>query len=259
MPRFWCLLALLPFIQAAPPKPLYPTEIPTNSRVARHAARLALLFINYQSGSPHQLLEVTEVKKATVLAFPFVGHKYYIEFSASVFQTMESIGLCSASVFFQDEKPRPSISVNCSNSKVQKQARDDDYTFYKNMKAQTSPLTGEYIPDSYGNIEPQLEPVWQLAILGSSYAILDKATEDHEYAMAQIRNVKQILRQDHFIAFNYDLYLYERPSEEMVPCNLHVVWAPGRSPKVDYSCRDYSENGSGSKSEEGSGSLGNFK
>ncbi|XP_073482202.1 retinoic acid receptor responder protein 1-like [Aquarana catesbeiana] len=260
MPGICCLLALLPFtIQAAPSRDQTPTDIPTNYREAQHAARLALHFFNYQSGSPHQLLDVTDVKKATLMAFPFVGHKYCVEFSANVYQTMEDVGLCSASVFFLDEKPRPSISVNCSGSKVQKQALDDDYEFYQKIKAQTSPLTGENIPDSYGNIEPQFEPVWQLAILGSSYVIVDKATEDRDYAMAQIRTVKQIPRQDKFIAFNYDLYLYERPSEEMVPCNLHVVWAPGRSPKVDYSCHDYSENGSGSKAEEGSAFLGNFK
>ncbi|XP_018409469.1 PREDICTED: retinoic acid receptor responder protein 1-like [Nanorana parkeri] len=214
-----CLLALLPLaIHSAPPKSQEPSDIPTNSRAARHAARLALQFLNYQSASPHQLLEVTDVKKATLLAFPFVGHKYYVEFSANVLQTREDAGLCSASVFFLDEKPGPSISVNCSSNKVQKQARDDDYKFYTTMKAQTSPLTGEYIPDSYGYITPQLEPVWQLAILGSSYVIVDKSTEDREYAMAQIRSVKQILRQDHFIAFNYDLYLHERPSEEIIQC-----------------------------------------
>lgn len=54
--------------------------------------------------------------------------------------------MCSASVFFLDEKPHPSISVNCSGSKVQKQAIDDDYEFYQKMKARTSPLTGENIP-----------------------------------------------------------------------------------------------------------------
>ncbi|XP_072264134.1 retinoic acid receptor responder protein 1-like isoform X2 [Pyxicephalus adspersus] len=259
MMKILCLLALLPFtIQAAPSRSQIPSEIPTNSRLARHAAKLALEYLIYQSGSPHQLLEVTDVKRATLLEFPFVGHKYYVEFSAQVFETM-NIGLCSASVFFLDKKPRPSISLNCSSTKVQKQARDDDYEFYKMMKAQTSPLTGENIPDSYGNIEPQFEPVWKLAILGSSYVILDKSTEEHEYTMAQIRSVRQIPRKDNFIAFSFDIFLYQRPSEEMVPCNLHVVWAPGRPPKVDHSCQDYTENGSGSKAEEGSASLGNFK
>ncbi|KAM9316517.1 retinoic acid receptor responder protein 1-like [Gastrophryne carolinensis] len=259
-----CLAVLLPFtIQAVPlsaaTKSQSPQEIATNSRVARHAANLALKSLNYESASPHQLLEVSEIKRATLWAVRDFGHKYYVEFSAKISQTMENVGLCTASVFFWQDKPRPAVSVNCSSNKVQKQARDDDFEFYKLMKAQAIPITGENIPDSFGKIEPQLEPIWSLALLGSSYIILDKSTEDHEYNMGQIRSVKQVLRQDTYIAFDYNIYLHERPSEDMVPCDMHVVWAPGRALKVHYSCSDDSENGSGSKSEEGSTSLGNFK
>ncbi|XP_068137019.1 retinoic acid receptor responder protein 1-like [Hyperolius riggenbachi] len=262
MERICCLLALLPFAAYAVPfsaKSQSTVEIPTSNREARHAASLALQFLNYQSGSPHQLLEVTDVNKATVWTVPEVGRKYYVEFNARVSQTMENVGLCTASVFFLQGKPHPSIYVNCSSNKVQKQAKDEDYEFYKTMKAQTSPITGENIPDNNGNIEPQLEPVWNLAILGSSYVIVDKSTEDKQYTMARIRKVKQVLRQDSFIAFDYDLYLHERPSEEMVACNVHVVWAPGKAPKVDYSCTDDADSGSGNKAEEGSGFQGNFK
>ncbi|XP_075058157.1 ovocalyxin-32-like [Mixophyes fleayi] len=260
MQRVLCLLAIMPFaIQALPfvvsPGSWSSREIPTNNREARQAARLAINYLNYLSGSPHQLLEVVEVKKTILKSVPEIGHKYYVEFTARISQTMENIGLCTATVFFQQEKPRPAINVNCSSNKIQKQARDDDYNFYQLMKAQTTPITGEHIPDSFGYIEPQLEPVWNLAILGSSYVIWEKTTENQEYSMAQIRRVKQLLRKDDLIAFDYDIDLHEKPSEEMVPCSLHVVWMSGKSPKVDYSC---TEDGSGNKAEEGSAFLGNF-
>ncbi|XP_075717666.1 retinoic acid receptor responder protein 1-like [Rhinoderma darwinii] len=257
-------LAFLPLALQALPFAVYPgswssRDIPTNNREARQTARLAIIYQNYLSGSPHQLLEVVEVKKATLKVVPEIGHKYYVEFTARVSQTMENIGLCTATVFFQEEKPRPAINVNCSSTKIQKQASNDDYNFYKLMKSQTTPITGENIPDSFGYIEPQLEPVWNLAHLGSSYVIWDKTTDGHEYNMAQIKSVKQVLRKDNLIAFDYDLYLHERPSEEMVSCSVHVVWMPGKPPKVDYSCTEDSENGSGNKSEDGSAFLGNFK
>ncbi|CAJ0945777.1 unnamed protein product [Ranitomeya imitator] len=297
------------------------------------------------SGEPYQLV-------------PEIGRKYYVEFTAGISQTREKLGLCTATIFFQEGKPRPAINVNCSNSKIQKQASDDDYNFYKLMKSQTVPITGENIPDSFGYIEPQLEAVWNLANLGCSYVIWDKTTEGHEYNMAQIKSVKQVrcalhssctgcerrsagkqssdvtallsgrcahsqyrrsaehsaggqtavvhkvsqgvnlgrrskcgqillqislsgllyqrsipydlynlrlasavmwLRKDNLIAFDYDLYLHERPSEEIVLCSVHIVWIPGKPPKVDYSCTEDSENGSGNKSEDGSAFLGNFK
>ncbi|XP_044146048.1 latexin-like [Bufo gargarizans] len=257
-------LACLPLALQALPFAVSPgswssRDIPTNNREARQAARLAITYLNYRSGSPHQLLEVAEVKKATLKFVPEIGHKYYVEFTARVSQTMENIGFCTATVFFQEEKPRPAINVNCSSTKIQKQASDDDYNFYKLMKSQTVPITGENIPDSFGFIEPQLVPVWNLAKLGSSYVIWDKTTEGHEYNMQQIKSVKQVLRMDNLIAFDYDLTLHERPSEELVSCSIHVVWIPGKPPKVDYNCSEDSENGSGDKSEDGSASLGNFK
>ncbi|KAM3932653.1 ovocalyxin-32-like [Leptodactylus fuscus] len=255
-------LACLPLVLHALPFAVPPgssRDMPTNNREARQAARLAITYQNYLTGSPNQLLEVVEVKKASLKFVPEIGHKYYVEFTARVLQTMENIGLCTATVFFHKEKPRPAINVNCSSTKIQKQARDDDYNFYKLMKSQTIPITGGNIPDSFGYIEPQLEPVWSLANLGCSYVIWDKATEGHEYNMAQIKYVKQVLRKDNFIAFDYDLLLHERPSEEMTNCSVHVVWMPGKSPKVDYSCTEDSENGSGSKSDDGSAFLGNFK
>ncbi|KAG8581076.1 hypothetical protein GDO81_007545 [Engystomops pustulosus] len=234
-------------------------DIPPNNREARQAARLAITYHNYLSGSLHQLLEVAQVNKATLKVVPEIGRKYYVEFTARVSQTMENVGLCAATVFFQEAKPRPAINVNCSSAMIQKQASDDDYNFYTLMRSQTIPITGENIPDSFGYIEPQLEPVWHLARLGTSYVIWDKTAEGHEYNMAQIKSVKQVLRKDNFIAFDYDLYLYERPSEGMVSCSVHVVWIPGKPPKVDYSCTEDSENGSGYRTEDGSTSFGNFK
>lgn len=47
------------------------------------------------------------------------------------------------------------------------------------------------LADSYGNIEPALEPVWALAVAGSSYIMWEKSTENLGYFMAQVKSVKQ--------------------------------------------------------------------
>lgn len=47
------------------------------------------------------------------------------------------------------------------------------------------------LSDSYGNIEPALEPAWALAVAGSSYLMWEKSTENLGYFMAQVKNVKQ--------------------------------------------------------------------
>lgn len=45
--------------------------------------------------------------------------------------------------------------------------------------------------DSYGNIEPDLEPVWALAVAGSSSIMWEKSTETLGYFLAQVKTVKQ--------------------------------------------------------------------
>lgn len=47
------------------------------------------------------------------------------------------------------------------------------------------------LADSYGNIEPALEPVWALAVAGSSSIMWEKSTETLGYFLAQVKSVKQ--------------------------------------------------------------------
>ncbi|KAM8953560.1 ovocalyxin-32-like [Pelodytes ibericus] len=265
MQQFLCLLTLLPLAIQALPFPLSPDlwktrEIPSDFREARHPALLAVQYLNYHTGSPNHLQSLYQVKKAAVKSVPEIGNKYYVEFTTRVFKNSDDIGECSATVFFHQENPRPAINVNCTGNLSMKQAHEDDYNFYRNMKQQSTPIVAKDIPDSFGYVAPELVPLLDLAELGSNYVMWDKSTEQREYFLQQIRKVKQLIRNDDLIAFDYDVLLYETPSEEMVSCSIHIVWIPGKPPKVDYDCsHDSDENGSGSKSEEGSSSLGNFK
>ncbi|KAM4772797.1 ovocalyxin-32-like [Rhinophrynus dorsalis] len=259
----FCLLVVLPLaIQALPfavPKTFWSVkELPTNHREARAAARVVVQYINYNSGSPYHLVHLDEVKTSTVKSIPEIGKKFYIEFTTKDFHTNQNAGTCIATVFYRPDHPHPAIKVDCPNRSM-KQAYEEDYSFYKKMKMQTTPISGTDIPDSFGFIEPDLLPVWYMAVMGSGYVIWEKTTEDRSYSMAQIKSVKQVLRKDDLISFDYDILLHELPTEEMVNCSLHVIWKPGKPPKVDYHCSHDSGNGSGREPEEGSGFLGNFK
>lgn len=47
------------------------------------------------------------------------------------------------------------------------------------------------LADSYGNIEPALEPVWALAVAGSCSIMWQNSTETLGYALAQVKSVRQ--------------------------------------------------------------------
>lgn len=47
------------------------------------------------------------------------------------------------------------------------------------------------LADSYGNIEPALEPVWALAVAGSSSIMWEKSTETLWYSLAQVKSIRQ--------------------------------------------------------------------
>ncbi|XP_030430346.1 retinoic acid receptor responder protein 1 [Gopherus evgoodei] len=245
------LLLLLPVAWGAGPEPPRAAgELQVSSRLAGQAARVALHYLNYRLGSPSALRALGQVRKATVKTIPGIGHKYYLQFTTEDYKSSQNVGTCLATVLYLKRKPRPAVNINCTYTKDQKQTREDDYSFYKKLRQQTKPITGNDIPDSYGHIEPALEPAWALAVAGSSYLMWEKSTENLGYFMAQVKNVKQWITKDDSIDFDYLVILHEIPTQEMISCHLRVIWTPGHPLKVKYFC--LSENQQ-SESEEGSG------
>uniref|UniRef100_K7G0M5 Retinoic acid receptor responder 1 n=1 Tax=Pelodiscus sinensis TaxID=13735 RepID=K7G0M5_PELSI len=234
---------------------------PERSR-AGQAARVALHYLNYRQGSPSALRALGQVRKATLKAIPGIGHKYYLQFttedyksSNTFYEHRSDVGTCLATVLYLKRKPRPAVNINCTYTKDQKQTREDDYSFYKKMRQQTKSIIGNEIPDNDGNIEPDLEPVWALAVAGSSYIMWEKSTENLGYFMAQVKNVKQWITKDDSTDFDYTVILHEIPTQEMISCHLRVIWIPGHPLKVKYFClseNQSSESGEGSGIESGS-------
>uniref|UniRef100_A0A8C8VJ00 Retinoic acid receptor responder 1 n=1 Tax=Pelusios castaneus TaxID=367368 RepID=A0A8C8VJ00_9SAUR len=253
--RFGPLLLLLLLPAAWGAGPSRPRELQVSARQAGQAARVALHYLNYRLGSPSALRALGQVRKARLKTIPGIGHKYYLQFTTEDYKSNQNVGTCLATVLYLKRKPRPAVNINCTYTKDQKQIQDNDYNFYKKMRQQTNPIIGKDIPDSYGNIEPSFEPVWALAVAGSSYVMWEKSTENLGYFMAQVKHVKQWISKDDVVDFDYSVMLHEIPTQEMISCHIRIIWTPDHPLKVKYFClseNQWLESGEGSGTESGS-------
>ncbi|KFP72174.1 Ovocalyxin-32, partial [Acanthisitta chloris] len=167
---------------------------------------------------------------------PGTGHKYYLQFSTEDYRTGENAGNCLATVLYPKTKSPPVVSIKCSHTKDHKESQEEDNRLYQRIRHQTKPITGNNIPDSYGNIDPALEPVWALAVAGSSSIMWERSTEKLSYFMAQVKSVKQWIRKDDFTEFDYTVLLHEMPTQEMISCHMRLTWRPGHPLKVKHFC-----------------------
>ncbi|XP_068262564.1 ovocalyxin-32-like [Nyctibius grandis] len=254
---FLLLLSALP-MPAASVLPGAERELSPGSRGAAGAARVALQYLNFQAASPGALRALGQLRKATVKSIPDSGHKYYLQFSTEDYKSGENAGSCLATVLYPKKKSPPVVNIKCMDTKDQKQIQEEDNRLYQKMRHQTKPIIGNNIPDSYGNIEPALEPVWALAVAGSSYIMWEKSTEKLGYFMAQVKSVKQWIRKDDFIEFDYTVLLHEIPTQEIISCHMRLIWLPGHPLKVKYFCASENQglkDGSGMESGSAAGIL----
>ncbi|NXP82706.1 OCX32 protein, partial [Ramphastos sulfuratus] len=179
---------------------------------------------------------------------PDSGHKYYLQLTAEDYQSGADAGSCLATVLYPKQAAAPVVTIKCTPTQDQKQIQEEDTRLYQALRHQTKPIAASNIPDSYGNIDPALQPVWALAVAGSSYIMWEKSRENLGYFMAQVKSAKQWLRKDDFIEFDYTVLLHEIPTQEMISCHMRLTWLPGRPLKVKYFCA--SEN---QRLDEGSG------
>ncbi|XP_063193486.1 ovocalyxin-32-like [Chroicocephalus ridibundus] len=256
-PAAFLLLLLRPLLLAAA-APGAERELNPSSRLVAGAARVALHYLNFQAASPGALLALGQVRKATLKSIPDSGHKYYLQFTTEDYKSGENAGSCLATVLYPKTKSTPVVTIKCMHTKDQKQIEEEDNRLYQKIRHQTKPIIGNNIPDSYGNIEPALEPVWALAVAGSSYIMWEKSTENLGYFMAQVKSVKQWIRKDDFTEFDYTVLLHEIPTQEIVSCHMRLTWLPGHPLKVKYFCASDNQglqDGSGMESGSAAGIL----
>ncbi|XP_019587510.1 retinoic acid receptor responder protein 1 [Rhinolophus sinicus] len=225
------------------------------SGLLQQAARAALHFFNFRAGSPSALRVVSAVQQGRAWVNSKKERKVDLVFTTERYNPEEGeerLGKCSARVFFRNEKPRPAINVTCTRFVEKSKRQQEDYLLYKHMKQLKTPLEVVSIPDSHGHIDPSLRPIWELAFLGGSYVMWEKTTQFSHYYMAQLSSLKQWKTNDNAIDFDYTVLLHEFPTQEIIPCRIHLVWYPGKPLKVKYHCHGLQTPEEASGIEEGS-------
>ncbi|XP_040610254.1 retinoic acid receptor responder protein 1 [Mesocricetus auratus] len=248
-PLLWLLLSLALPAAAVAPWDRERTDVPARPPAAglprgilQLAARAALHFFNFRASSPSALRVLAAVQEGRAWVDPQEGCEVNLVFSTERYnpeeEGEESLGKCSARVFFKNQKPRPAINVTCMGltEKIKRQERDN--LLYKQVKQLKNPLNVISIPDSHGHIDPSLRPLWDLAFLGSSYVMWEKTTQFLNYYLVQISRVKQLKTNDDGIDFDFTVLLHEFSTQEIIPCQIHLFWYPGKPLKVQYHCQE---------------------
>ncbi|XP_051839051.1 retinoic acid receptor responder protein 1 [Antechinus flavipes] len=219
----------------------------------RQAARTALHFFNYRTASPSTLRNLKDVLNGSAVIMK--GEKEIkVAFSVESHRTKNlQLGTCSAQVGFKEHKPVPTVNINCTLLPDQKEREQEDYKLYEQIKQLETPPFETMIPDKFGNMDPSLQPLWELAMIGNSFVMWEKTTVTSYYYVQQITNIKKRITPDDFIALHYKVLLHEFKSQEIISCQVHLVWHPEKPSKTQYHCQDSGTQENGSGHGEGSG------
>ncbi|KAJ8388673.1 hypothetical protein AAFF_G00130820 [Aldrovandia affinis] len=203
---------------------------------ARRAAVVAQHHLNTQHGSPYRWLLLERVLSATLEAMAGMGMKYNVEFSVKDAVTDQSVGLCSSEVLFpasggSEEQTPPHVQSSCENL-LNSNTTEEEKALHLQLRGNSSLVSGDYIPDSFGFIAPEMKPFWHLAGVASSFVMLKESNESTLYNMAQVANVTQLESQNDTLMFRYHVLLHEMVSQEIIHWKLLVSWCPAEGVKV---------------------------
>ncbi|XP_026228467.1 latexin isoform X2 [Anabas testudineus] len=199
---------------------------------AQRAAKVIQHYLNTRYGSPYRLVFMRKVHSGHAEDVAGPGRKYRLEISVQEF-LRNITEKCSAEVLFpRGEKPgSPEVQASCEelrniNIKAQEEA------LYQQYKRNQSLLSAQYLPDSHGHIDPDMEPFWHLGIVAASFVMLKESTENTLYNVAQVANVTQLESENDQLKFDYIVLLHEMVSQEILHWKLLFTWSPSEGVKV---------------------------
>ncbi|XP_053566068.1 latexin isoform X1 [Bombina bombina] len=200
---------------------------------ARRAAAVAEEYINYKMGRPHRLFGMQDVTSASRESIEGVGNKYHIKLSIKdILNNGETVN-CTAEILYhlQGQNTAPNVSFT-----LQKELKNDtegrDKTFYERLRKLEEPLVAQEIPDKFGNVAPEMEPVHHLALVAAAYVKWQNSTENTFFRMAVIKSVKQVKREDAFLEFHLVMLIHEMVTQEMIPWEINILWNPTEGLKI---------------------------
>ncbi|XP_037764029.1 latexin isoform X3 [Chelonia mydas] len=187
-------------------------EIPPTHYPATRAAAVAVNYINYQHGSPSKIFMVQKVTKAS---------------------REDNAINCTAEILYLLGNQRTAPQVHFTvEGELGKNTNEADNKFYNRIKSLQEPLVAQNIPDSYGNMSPEMEPISHLARVACGYIIWQNSTENTLYNLVHIRDVRQVKRNDDYLEFDYTVLLHDIVSQEIIPWQMQVLWHPQHGVKV---------------------------
>ncbi|XP_039986834.1 latexin isoform X2 [Xiphias gladius] len=198
---------------------------------AQRAAKVVQHYLNTRYGSPYRLFGLHGVHSGNAEDVADSGRKYQLEISVQEFIS-NNTEKCSAEVLFPrgEQQRSPQVQASCEELlKINTEAQEE--AFYQQYKTNQSLLSAD-LPDSYGNIDPGMEPLWHLGAVASSYIMLHESTENTLYSMAQVTNITQLATENDQLKFDYHVLLHEMTSQEIVHWKLLFTWSPSEGVKV---------------------------
>ncbi|XP_044144677.1 latexin [Bufo gargarizans] len=207
---------------------LKPSEYP-----ASRAAAVAVNCINYSLGGPHRLFEQQDVTSAYKESIEGEGNKYYLEFAIKDALNEEPPINCMVEVLYYTNKQQTAPNVTYTlQAEPKNYTEAKDKEFYNRMKSRSETLFAEDIPDKYGNVAPDMEPILHLALAACDFVKWQNSTEQTFYRMAVIKSVKQVKRDDAALEFQYNMLIHEMVSQNIEPWLIETVWDPSEGLRV---------------------------
>ncbi|NWW72487.1 LXN protein, partial [Climacteris rufus] len=161
-----------------------------------------------------------------------VGHKYYLELELEDVLDKGRTVNCTAEVLYHLGTQNCAPDVQFSVEGELRSTEEADKEFYNRIRSLEKELVAENIPDSQGNIPPELEPIHLLAWVASGYVIWQNSTENTKFHLAQIKHVKQVRRSDEDLQFDFVVLLHEMVSQELLPWEVTALWHPQKGLRV---------------------------
>ncbi|XP_077344206.1 latexin [Lithobates pipiens] len=207
-------------------EPINPSHYP-----ATRAAAVVEHYINYKMGTPHRLYERQQVTSASKESIAGVGNKYHLTFSIKDTINKQPEIICTAEVLYCSDKTSPPDVKFTLQPNPENYTATKDQEFYTKMKNNKKPLVAENIPDKFGNVASDMEPIWNLAIAAAGFVKWKYSTEETLFAMTVIDKVEQQMRDD-ALELLYNLQIHEMVTQEMISWQIEVTWNPSKGVKI---------------------------
>ncbi|KAM9440186.1 latexin [Clarias gariepinus] len=190
-------------------------------------------YINTVRGSPFRMYMVTQVQKARTEDMGESGMKYILEISVKESVSESSESRCSAEVLYPRGETQHPPQVQCSCDELPEfDTSEKEQAFYQKYSDMSNAVAANYIPDSHGNMEPEMVPFWHLGWLAASFVMLRESNENTKYNMAQVSKIKQLENEGDQLKFEYEVLLHEFISQEIIRWKLLITWSPEKSVQV---------------------------